>query len=62
MNAFKSFALSLWREWIRQIGAEKAADYLTRIAQLIEEGEGRAALEIEHGYHKDFLSKIDSPI
>lgn len=62
MNAFKPFALSLWREWIKQIGSRQAADYLLQMAQLIERGDGHGAIEIEHCYHQDFLERIERPL
>lgn len=56
LNAFKPFSISLWIEWIRQIGTEQAYSYLDETAVCLRDGDGDRAAEIVHNYNLDFLS------
>lgn len=57
-NSFKSFVLSLWAEWIRQVGPEAAAAYLDAATDCIAAGDGDGAVRIIYEYNLDFLARV----
>lgn len=57
-NSFKSFVLSLWAEWIRQVGAEAVADYLDATTNCIASGDGVGAIRIIYEYNLDFIARV----
>lgn len=62
LNAFKPFTLTLWAEWIKQIGPEQAYSYLDQTALALRDGDAETAIGIVYRYNADFLERIQQSI